>query len=309
MLKEYAVDPNVIASSFETCRYLISLFGADKGRLISKFPRQWKQMAIRAADDALNDGLKKERVIEYINSLDNDWLTLIPSNRASVDPEGAWLVNAQAAHAARPFSAIIGDQDDEPNQIIDGNSCDESHPLLAVSRTCAVNRWGEDLARPASLMLQHCRQLRLVDPYFDPGRPKWRRPLAAILATIPEIRRVACEYHILLRVESPPVDELKRRLQQLRDAIPAGGSLRIVRWREHDGGERFHRRYLLTENAGLNYEGGLDQEIGANQTTDVSLLDREHHTQRWNEYNLDSQVYELVEPVLLVDSSGNVTEV
>ena len=78
MLKEYAVDPQVISSSFETCRYLVSQFGADKGRLISKFPKTWKRIAIAAADN-LPDGFNKERVIEYLSGINDDWLTLIGS--------------------------------------------------------------------------------------------------------------------------------------------------------------------------------------------------------------------------------------
>jgi len=307
VLKEFAVDPRVIASSFETCRYLISQFGADKGRLISKYPKTWKRLAFEAAD-ALPDGLKKERVVEYLNGLGSDWLTLIASNRAYGAPGAPWLVNARAAHAAKPFAAILCDQNDPSNQLIEANTCDENNPLFAAERTCAVNRIANALAQPANLLLQNCRHLRLIDPYFDPGRPKWCNPLAAILALIPDIRRVQCEYHLLERDNSPPTAELVRRLGHLGGVIPPGGSVRIIRWRENDGGERFHRRYLLTENAGLSYEGGLDEATGADQTTDVSLLDRRHHTERWGEYNLDAEVYELVEPVLLVDADGSVTQ-
>lgn len=309
MLKEYAVDPGVIASSFETCRYLISQFGADKGRLISKFPKTWKKLAFAAAEK-LPDGRKKEQVIEYLNSINNDWLVLAASNRAYGAPGNSWLDNAIAAHRARPFAAILCDRDDPLNQLIDGNGCDETNTLFAATRMCSVNRNANDLATVAILLLRNCRQLRLIDPYFDPRRPKWRNPLAAILARIPVINNVECEYHLLERDNSPSptTDELIQRFQQLRGVIPEGGMLRIVRWQNIDGGERFHRRYLLTENAGLYYEGGLDEEVGADQTTDVSLLDRKHHAERWAEYNMDSAVYERLQPVLVVDDKGQVSE-
>lgn len=307
MLKEFAIDPGVIASSFETCRYLVSQFGADKGRLISKYPKKWKRLAIEAAS-SLPDGIKKERVVEYINSLGNDWLALVASNRTYDTPGDTWLANAQIAHKKTPFTAIICDHDDPPNQLIDASTCDEDNPLFKTTRTCKVKRNANDLAQEAVLLLKNCLQLRLIDPYFDPNRPKWREPLAAILSLIPDITKVECEYHILERDNSPSTDELIRRLRKLRGVIPVDGVLRIIRWRERDGGERFHRRYILTENAGLHYEGGLDEEIGSNQTTDVSLLDWEHHAQRWAEYNLDSQVYELVEPILVVDYTGNTSE-
>ncbi|VVN15011.1 MULTISPECIES: hypothetical protein [unclassified Pseudomonas] len=307
MLKEFAVDPRVIASSFETCRYLISQFGADKGRLISKFPNKWKRLAFEAADK-LPDGLQKERIVEYLNSIGNEWLTFATSNRAYLAPGDPWLNNAVLAHAQTPFQGILCEQDDPQNQLVNANECDEANPLFAVNRTRMVSRTANDLAQAAALLLQNCHKLRLVDPYFDPGRPKWWTPLAAILAFLPNISRVECEYHLQERGDSPSTAELIRRLQQLKQVIPEGGTLRIIRWKEKPGGERFHRRYLLTENAGLYYEGGLDEATGANQTTDVSLIDRNHHANRWAEYNQDSQVYELVEPILVVDSTGKVTE-
>jgi hypothetical protein len=307
MLKEYAVDPSIIASSFETCRFLVSQFGADKGRLIARFPKTWKRMAYDAAN-TLPDGLKKERVVEYLKELGEDWLTLISSNRPYTNPGDTWLVNAQVAHAVVPFSAILCDQDNPANQLIDATSCDENTPLFMAQTIQSVNRQANDLAAVAGLILQNCRALRLVDPYFDPTRPKWRNPLAALLALVPDIRRVECEYHLLEQDNSPSTAEFIQRLAQLRGVIPAHGTLRIIRWRETDGGERFHRRYLLTENAGLGYEGGLDEATGAQQTTDVSLLVPTHHAERWAEYNRDAQTYEMVKPVLVVDSAGRVTE-
>lgn len=306
MLKEFAIDPRVIASSFETCRYLFSQFGADKGRLISKFPKSWKKIAIETANK-LPDGFKKERVIEYLSSMNNDWLTLIGSGRAYENPSADWLDNVKSAHILQPFQAILCELDDPQNHFIDVKKIDENHSLFSISRTCAVKREAIDLANVATLMLKNCRKLRFIDPYFDPTRPKWRASLKEFLSLIPDISSVECEYHLLERDNSPSLDRLKIDLKQLKNVIPTRGFLRIIRWKEKPGGERFHRRYLLTENAGLSYEGGLDTEDSAAQTTDVSLLDRDHHNMRWAEYDLKSVVYDLAHPVLMVDSNGDVS--
>lgn len=307
MLKEFAVDPSVIASSFETCRYLMSQFGVDKGRLISQYPKKWKRMAFDAANK-LPDGRKKKQVVEYLNSINNEWLTLIATARSYESPGDDWLPNAMAAHANEPFDAIVCDRDEPGNQLIDANICDPNDPLFSARTMEAVSRTADALSQVATPLLRNCRTLRLVDPYFDPTRRKWRASLRSILALIPDISKVKCEYHIQERGNSPATGMLVQSLRQLNDSIPAGGTLRIIRWKEKDGGERFHRRYLLTDNAGLNYEGGLDIEVGADQTTDVSLLSKEHHATRWAEYDLTSQIYDVVEPVLVVDSDGNVTE-
>lgn len=306
MLKEYAVDPQVISSSFETCRYLVSQFGADKGRLISKFPKTWKRIAITAADN-LPDGFNKERVIEYLSGINDDWLTLIGSGRNYQVSED-WLANAINVHQSQPFQAILCDRDNQSKQLIDVYSCDEKHPLFAAPRTQSIKRKAKDLARTATLMLENCRKLKLVDPYFAPDKSKWRDSLKEILALIPNISRVTCEYHLLEKDNSPSTEKFIDDLHQLSGIIPTGGLLQVIRWNEKPGGERFHKRYLLTENAGLLIEGGLDPEFYADQTTDVSLLDRHLHNLRWAEYDLGSDVYNLAHPALIVDSDGKVSQ-
>lgn len=307
MLKEYAVDPDVVASDFQTCRYLLSQFGADRGRLIAKFPSRWKRMAFAAAE-RLPDGRQKERIVEYLNNLNAERLTLVDSRRDYTHPGDDWLSNAIAAHRVERFRAIISDREDPANDVIDANHCDENAPLFAASREEVVKRDAQDLAQPAAHLLRNTRIVRFVDPYLDPAGMRWREPLKAFLALIPDISRVRCEFHIPERDRSPPLPELKRRLARLDDAIPHGGVVHIVRWREQIGGERFHGRYVMTDKAGLRYDHGLDEDLGGEQTTDVSLLAHGVLVRRWAEFDLDSDVYELVPPVLAVYSDGCVEE-
>ena len=307
MLTEYAVDPGVIASSFEICRYLLGQFGADKGRLIAKFPARWKRLAFDAAEQ-LPDGRKKERVFEYLNSLNADILTLIDSRRDYPHPGEDWLTNAVAAHRVERFRAIISDRDDPADDVIDANHCDEHVPLFAASHEDVVRRQAEQLARPAAYLLRNTRVVRFVDPYLDPSGLRWREPLKAFLELIPDISRVRCEFHLPQRERTPPLPELKRKLASLERAIPAGGVVHVVRWRERLGGEQFHGRYVLTDKAGLRYDHGLDEDLGGDQTTDVTLLARGVLARRWAEFDPGAEVYELVLPILTVDANGHVEE-
>lgn len=71
------------------------------------------------------------------------------------------------------------------------------------------------------------------------------------------------------------------------------------------GNDAFGSVTLLTQNAGLNYEGGLDTAVGAIQTTNVTLLDRNLHWQRWSEYNLPRFTgVDLFRPVFVIDAQG-----
>jgi hypothetical protein len=64
-------------------------------------------------------GFKKERVIEYLSSMNNDWLTLIGSGRAYENPSADWLDNVKSAHILQPFQAILCELDDPQNHFID----------------------------------------------------------------------------------------------------------------------------------------------------------------------------------------------
>ncbi len=68
MFKEYAVEPEAIAASWETCRYLVELFGFHQGRLISRFPKTWKRLAIEAAGNMM-PGRKQEKTVELISEI------------------------------------------------------------------------------------------------------------------------------------------------------------------------------------------------------------------------------------------------
>jgi len=76
----------------------------------------------------------------------------------------------------------------------------------------------------------------------------------------------------------------------LPGVIPAGIKLSVIRWKVTTGGERFHRRYILTEKGGLAFEGGLDRGADG-QTTDVYNLEADLRAERWKEYQVDSTSY------------------
>lgn len=314
MLKEYAVDPEVIGSDYQNCRFVLSLFGVDKGRLISRFPKSWKQLVYNTAQQ-LPDGLKKQRLIEMVRELDRDMLVLSKSNRAYPEVASGWLSKVIDIHKSQPFAAILSDHDELENGVYDVNLLNETDDILDANSTFFVRRDAVSMAEPLRLLATNAKAVRFVDPYFDPSRPKWRDFLKAFLNMIPEPTAVDVEYHTQFRDRpnekpaSPSDSELKRRLAQLAPALPEGSRLRVIRWREKDVGERFHRRFVLTEKAGVLVEGGLDVSVdNSEQTTDMTLIGMSLHRARWSDYNLDSDSFELVKPVLIVNHLGNVEE-
>ena len=82
----------------------------------------------------------------------------------------------------------------------------------------------------------------------------------------------------------------------------------IYRWRERDGGADFHARYLLTDKGGIRIDAGFSAE-GDQQTTDITLMYFDLSQAKMLALVRDSDVFELVEPVLQIASNGYVEHI
>ena len=65
-------------------------------------------------------------------------------------------------------------------------------------------------------------------------------------------------------------------------------TLTVYRWKEREGGEKLHNRYILTGIGGVSFSTGLDEgDLG--QTDDVSRLSADTYSQRWDDYDYDKR--------------------
>ena len=307
MLYEYAVEPRAIAADWQTCRYLSEKFGFDRGRLLALYPKKWLPLAIEAAVD-LPD-VQKKTVVEKLVRLKRD--CSIRSGRA-YDPElPDWLANAVAQQGIDPFHAIIatanpGDQD----FVLHANDLDETHPLFVVHHDCQVPRDVASLATAMSFLLKTARSVLFVDAYYDPFNVKYQNTLQACLSLVHEANPEAvCQVHHLDHQRCPPAEAIEREAHtKFRTVIPAGMTVTIYRWREKDGGEGFHARYLLTDKGGIRIDAGFSAE-GNQQTTDMALMAFDLSQSRMEALARNADVFELVEPVLQISSDGDVRRV
>jgi hypothetical protein len=312
MHKEYAVDPGTIAASWDSFLYLIEKFGFHKGRVISQFPRKWEEMVMRSAESLLPVA-KKRLEVKLVSVRDQ---VLVKSGR-HYEQMGSWLKSALESHKAQPFHAVLTDCTDALHSlIIKRADCDEAHPLLAVSTARDVARLPDALASAARFLLQNSRKIKFVDPYFDPSREKWLKTLKAFVSLSVDGGRknlVDFEYHYCekenARPTQPTAEEFKQKCGSwLRDVLANRASVVFYRWRERPRGELFHARYILTERGGLKFDVGLDAGREG-ETTPVFLVDPIFITEILEKLKRAAIVYELIEPVIQVDSSGQVTEV
>jgi hypothetical protein len=200
------------------------------------------------------------------------------------------------------------------NWIVVPEELDADHPLLDVPTTRRIERTPEALAACAATLIRASRQIILVDPYFDPYAPRFRGVLRHLLqitcAGSREPDRL--EYHLLQSPGTNPNKHLDRPrfCAGLRDIgiIPANLSVTFVRWRERQGGEQFHGRYILTERGALKFDAGLDAgEPG--QTTPVNWEPPDEHARLLSWFELDAQVFDRETPSVQVSSNGYLEDI
>jgi hypothetical protein len=305
MLYEYAVEPAAIAADWKTCVYIAEKFGFDRGRLLSLFPRKWLRLAIEAANDLAPT--EKARVTEKVIQLQRN--ASIRSGR-NYDPTRAWLQNALAHQITDPFHAIIADTNptSDPSVLLVGD-LDETNPLIEVPHDAAVARDVPALVAAMKLLLRTADTVLFVDAYYDPFNTKYQDTLRACLKVVHGSNpNATCEIHHLDHAKCPPMDAIKREAKiKFAGVIPNGMGIRIVRWREKQGGEDFHARFVLTNKGGVGIDAGLSAE-GNHQTTIMHLISGNLVGQRIKALTRGATVYELVEPILCVDASGTVSD-
>ena len=192
------------------------------------------------------------------------------------DEERDWFENAVAQSSIDPFHAIVASEarSSEGNVVCVEDLVEAAqHELWVVPRDAYIEKTEARTSGHVRMLLMNSRQVLLVDSHFDPTKERYRRIMRGCLL-------VASRGHELVKAEIHCVDrDDKGSAAYFKDAcekklppyIPRGLQVRVVRWREEDGEQRFHARYLLTERGGYRFDYGLDEMPKVEH--DVSLLD------------------------------------
>lgn len=302
---EYAVQPRVMGSSWETFRYLIEKFGFDKGRLIAEFPRKgW----FRGVYDAATGFSPMQRARLEILLKEARGTKVIRSDRP-YDQNLEWFPNALVEHQRLSFRAIIARENGAgSNAVLLADEMDEQHPLMLVPGSASILRDAASIASALSVLLEYSSNLLFVDPFYDPFNQRYKDSLRECLHIVKEQNSEAvCEIHYRYHPNAPSPVEIEREANNIFPGIiPEGMSVRIYCWKEREGGSDFHARYLLTDKGGVGVDAGFSAE-GNHQTTDMHRMDTSFCQERVAAFDRAATVYELVEPVLLITATGQVT--
>lgn len=300
MLKEFALQPSLL-SDWPTCRFLLDKFGYGRGRVISRYPKQWTRLAYESLSD--DRPMEKKRIEVALTRLK---AALYP-RYYEWDAEKAWLNNAVEEHGKRPFCAIVSNDNANGHEaVIREEDLDEDdEPRWKADSQRRIPRTAVDMAACAEVLLRHAKVILFVDRNFNPEVVRFRRPLEAFLRVaasrqpgIP-IQRIEIHTGHTSAGVKPHFDAQCRRY--LPGIIPRGLKVRMVRW-DH---AYLHNRFVLTECGGLKFGIGLDDQAGGNLSHDlVDLLEPDPYEGTWKEYQRDTPVFPLIEDDLVIEGTA-----
>jgi hypothetical protein len=288
MIHEFAVEPDSI-DSWDNFRAIMGNMGIEYGRLISRFPRRWERMVYDSCS-ACQD-VKLLTIVEKLNMKSK----LVSMGR-EYDSTKTWLENAEGQHRKEPFRAIITKENPgNKKQLLVAETIYNGmgHPW-DVPRERTIERTPEAIGNCASLLLGISKEVLLVDPYFNPERGQFRNTFANLMNCACQ-RTWPTRFELHVKYKEEDIGEWRRScLSKLPSCIPKGFHIRVLKWRQRDGGEKFHARYILTERGGIRYDVGLDAGYEG-ETTDVSILDMNLYKKRWKDYQKETAAYDLVD--------------
>ncbi len=291
MIKEFALEPDVLAVSFRDFSYFIEKFGVAQGRVISRFPKDWKRMVYEAAQASLRGTKELSRIEIRLRAITDD--VLIASRRPSGDGTQPWLTRAMSEHGRQPFAAIIARENPTAHtEVLVAADLDDSDLRFQAAGQRHITRTAAEIVDCVGLLLGASKTVKLIDPHFDPRWPRWRRMLGHVLVALGNNGQtgVTLEIH---RADNALPGNLKHYFDSsIPKMLPTGITVQVFLHPE----SAMHNRFILTSVGGASYHTGLDDnEDGKSTPTDlVSLLAPGIFATEWTTYS--SQTAFLVYP-------------
>lgn len=273
MIKEFALDPALLRN-WSDFRFFVSQFGAEHGRLISRFPKNWDELVKKAAENEQAGDVEFLKIVEALTRI--KYLMLVRDYR-NYDKGQTWLRNAIDENNHEAFHAIVSDGGaGQTNNSIGGKTLDPTGApaLWNVQTSIPIERTPEKMAWCVQHLLSQCDEVLFIDPYFGPGKRKHTEPLKKFLEAIASrgTRRMPTRIEYHCGNQDLDLAAFQRNLDQwVKPHLATNVTLTVVRWNKFE----MHNRYVLTDRGGVMFGQGLDNTDGNSVTHDtVSLLDQ-----------------------------------
>ena len=289
MIHEYALEPELVATWTDrrTCLYFKESFGLGQGRLVSRYPKCWRELVWEVFDSTDDFDQKRLEVLllhlseQMVRRSDDQW-----------DGEStSWLENAEREHEKRPFHAIVARTNPKSHAhvLTESEIDDDSATRWTVRRGRSIKRNAVEMADAMAPLLRCSSDVIFVDPYFRLGPQRWRHPFKAFLERMVHQRPGEMPTRIEVHTSDKVTDSETKKLfrgecdTKLHQCVPKGMKVLVRRLKKKQDGEQLHNRYILTDLGGVAFGSGLDEgKEGA--TDDIMLMDRDQYQLRWSQY-------------------------
>lgn len=313
MLKEYAVEPAAMGSSWETFKYLIGLLTFEQGRRISRFPSDWEKRVLAEAETSGIGPVKVASVVERLKRA-RERGSIVDFHRG-YDPKLGWIANALAQHQLRPFHAIIAEANPGNDSVVVCRSdVDDVHALFLSTHSWEIPRTGKAIAAAVAPLACTAKEILIVDPFMDwrdvPRGKGYRDFLSEMFTCLTAQGHTGCavQLHFKRLDERPPQTLVLRNARRLLNGLlPVGFRFELYEWEERDNGEDFHDRHILCDCGGLSIGAGFSA-VGAHQHAEVILKPYELTQTLKARFTPRTAPFNLVGKVIRITSDGVATE-
>lgn len=277
MIREFAVEPEAIVSSYREFSYIVEKFGVCEGRVISRFPKTWKRLVYEAAQARHQGKVEGKKIEERLRGLSDE--VLIAMSRPA--GTGGWIEIALAEHQRQPFDYLITNAPQGIAEAVPVETLDGEHPCLQITREISIPREPEAMASACAFLLKTAKVIKIIDPHLDFSKSRFREPFKAFMKHV----RAGTQIEIYRGIDDggPARDFMRQNSEQfLPNALPAGVNARI---RLLPAGS-MHNRFLLTDLGGIKFGVGLDA-AGHNTAPEdeLSLMVPDVWQARWCQYS------------------------
>jgi hypothetical protein len=270
------------------------------------------------------------RVIERLNDPDYVQKKMVSLERG-YNPAKPWVENAESQHRLKPFRAIVAtsNPNKNPDVLISADIDDRCElELWKVANQDNCERTPEAMARHAEMLLRMSDEIVFVDPYFDfvnwdRGSKGRGEPDDRFTDTLKELIKCSFkgEYPKVIKLHArhrnDPEKDKEQSLERWRKdcsvrlpkLLREGASIEVYKWQKifvnNRLRKRLHPRFVLTEQGGIYYEGGLDRDSTGGDETMVINLSDDLYKKTWRDFQVESTPFRLVDRIE-VDFEGNV---
>ena len=293
MIREFALEPRLVGTwNEDQARYYRSQFSMDGGRVVSRWPDQWRNEVLNAFNESEYSGSTRRRkqLNLFLRKLKGRTIGR-PGGEPNPDKAAGWLVGALREHERCPFGAILARSNPGGHSDVLLHDDIDEHPLWEVHRGLLVDRRAGAMADAVASTLRLSKRIVLVDPYFRPKRRENQEVLKSFCERMfrnrpgppPERLTILTEFSVD-RGRSAYFDDACRT--ELPSRVPEGLRVVVRRLQRREGRDQMHNRYVLTELCGIQFGTGLDTG-SAGTTDDITLLAKDQYAHRWKQYAQD----------------------